>query len=329
MCLRPLHALPLPGVLTVNDKQAYKILSEDDFVRLPADAKSTVTPVPCGRCMECRLNKSREWATRMMLECQYHQSSYFVTLTYDDKNVPVTYYPDLDTGEALPALTLVKSDLQLFMKRLRRRLEYHGRPPIRYYAVGEYGDQTHRPHYHLVIFGLQLDDLELLKRSALGFPYYRSQLIEDCWPNGYSMVCQVSWETCAYVARYCTKKLSGDFAEFYQTFNILPEFALMSRKPGIAYQYFEDHKDEIYRTDEIFLQMASGGKSVKPCRYYDKMYDLENPELMQLIHERRQRKAEAAAALKQRQTNLSEYEQAEARTRVLMQRVAKLVRPDI
>lgn len=314
--------------MTVNDKQAYKILSEDEFVSLPSAARDTVVPVPCGKCMECRLNKSREWATRMMLECRYHQSSYFVTLTYNDATVPVSYFPDPDTGEALPSLTLVKRDLQLFMKRLRDRLFRLGRPQIRYYAVGEYGDKTHRPHYHLVIFGLQLDDLEFLKQSALGFPYYRSQLVEDCWPDGYSMVCNVSWQSCAYVARYCTKKLGGDFKEFYSTFNIQPEFSVMSRKPGIAYQYYQDHKDEIYRTDELFVQLAEGGKTVRPARYFDKLFDLENPELMAAIKERRVRKANAMQQLLDVQTNLSSYERAEARARLLMQCAMKLQRPD-
>ena len=77
--------------------------------------------IPCGKCSGCRLQRSREWANRCMLELEYHMSSYFVTLTYDDAHVPIHYYSDPETGEALPSMSLVKRDFQLFMKRLRKK----------------------------------------------------------------------------------------------------------------------------------------------------------------------------------------------------------------
>lgn len=285
--------------------------------------------IPCGQCIECRLNYSRNWANRMMLEAQYHEFSYFLTLTYDDFHVPLSYFPDPDTGEALPAMTLVKRDMQAFMKRLRRRLEYVGRPQIRFYGCGEYGTFTKRPHYHIIVFGLVLDDLERLKTSKLGFPYFRSKLIEECWPNGYSMVCNVSWETCAYVARYVTKKFTGDYKDFYETFNLTPEFSLMSRKPGIGRQYYEDHKDEMYQTDEMFVSTATGGKTVKPAPYYDKLYDLEQPDLLAKVKMVRRDRAEHAEELRQQQTTLSMDEQQEARYKLLLRRYEMLKREDV
>lgn len=300
--------------------------------------------IPCGHCIECRLKYSRDWATRMMLEAQYHESSYFVTLTYNELYVPRSYYPDPDTGEAMPSLTLRPNDLSAFIKRLRSRLDDLGRPPIRFYGCGEYGSTTHRPHYHIVIFGLCLDDLVHFKTSSQGFPYYRSKLIEDCWsekvydpvedktfriPFGNAMVCNVSWDTCAYVARYVTKKWSGDYKDFYESFNIVPEFSRMSRMPGIAHQYFEDHKDDIYRFDELFLKCSDGGKTVQPCSYFDKLYDLENPDLMQAVKERRRKRGEERQKIVQSNTTLTLDEQLAARQRLFEKRLAMLKRKEI
>lgn len=341
-CLNPLKGWQI-GV-NPSGKPNYHITSRDvDFLQYVSGAWrngyagqaysgkiiSNSIDVPCGHCIECRLKYSRDWATRMMLEAQYHESSYFVTLTYDDLHVPKSYYPDLDTGEAIPSLTLVKKDLQGFIKRLRRRLEYLKRPQIRFYGCGEYGTSTHRPHYHIVVFGLCLDDLEQLKVSSQGFPYYRSKLIEECWPFGFSMVCDVSWDTCAYVARYVTKKWTGDYKDFYSTFNILPEFSLMSLKPGIARRYFDEHKDDIYRFDELYLKCSDGGKTVQPCSYFDRLYDLENPELMQAVKDRRKKRGEERQRMVDANTSLSFEERLQVRQDLYEKRLLMLKRKEI
>ena len=285
--------------------------------------------IPCGQCIECRLNKSREWAVRMMLEAKYHESSYFVTLTYDNDHVPISYYGDPDTGEAQVSLTLKFEDLRSFWKQLRRKLSYRGLPKIRYYACGEYGSETHRPHYHAIIFGLQLDDLEPDRKSRLGHQYYRSEFLADTWKHGFVGVSPISFETCAYVARYVTKKWTGDYAEFYDHFNILPEFSTMSRRPGIAWQYFDEHKDDIYEFDEINLSLINMGKTVKPPRYFDKLYDVEEPVKMALIKENREDVAYLADQLRQRQTTLSREEQFAARAELFKKRYDMLPRKEI
>ena len=101
---------------------------------------------------------------------------------------------------------------------------------------------------------------------------------KDLGQLGFTICCDVSFDTCAYVARYVTKKKYGKEAQFYDTFNIPPEFSLMSRRPGIGHDFYMDHKDEIYYTDEVFISDSSGGKKFKPPRYYDRLYDLE-PDL--------------------------------------------------
>ena len=140
-----------------------------------------------------------------MMEARDHVSNLFITLTYKDSALPENEYIDPETGayEQSPVHTLRRRDVQLFLKRLRK----NSGQEIRYYGCGEYGDETFRPHYHLILFGLDLpaSDLSFLRQSSAGFPYYRSELIEKCWPHGHSLVCNISWDTCCYVARYCTK----------------------------------------------------------------------------------------------------------------------------
>ena len=115
-------------------------------IRLYKGVNSLVYPdglvVPCGKCLSCRIAKRREWTMRLWHELPYHQSSIFLTLTYDDDNLP-------------PNASLSKSDLQKFFKRLRKDLSYVDRK-IKYFAAGEYGPKTNRPHYHAIVFGLSL-----------------------------------------------------------------------------------------------------------------------------------------------------------------------------
>ena len=96
--------------------------------------------IPCGKCILCRKQKAAEWSLRMYHELSTSQKASFVTLTYDDTKLPANQ-------------TLVKAHLQNFMKRLRKRIEPE---KLRYYAVGEYGDKTQRPHYHMILFNHRL-----------------------------------------------------------------------------------------------------------------------------------------------------------------------------
>lgn len=303
-CYHPLRAIATDSK-TVNGKTVYQFLGPlEDYSKYPPDK---IQLIPCGQCIGCRLEYSRQWANRCMLELQYHDSSYFVTLTYDDFHVPKSYYSDPATGEAFTSLTLVKRDFQLFMKRLRKAFpDDH----IRFFMSGEYGSDTFRPHYHAILFGLHLDDLVYWNRSPEGFQYYNSPSLQKCWsdregnPIGFAVVAEVTWETCAYTARYVMKKLKGAEAHFYSDFNIQPEFTLMSRKPGIARQYFDDHPD-LYDFDYINISTAKGGRKFRPPRYYDQLFDVENPEKMQEIKEIRRKLASAAQEAKLQRTNLS------------------------
>lgn len=263
--------------------------------------------VPCGQCIGCRLDRSREWANRMMMEMEYHDTAYFLTLTYDDAHVPVhqyydEQYVDPDTGEVLDgikfydSLSLEPKDMTDFIKRLRRQQEYYfGRKGIMYFLCGEYGSQTMRPHYHAIVYDIRLPDLEPFGRSIGGvYQYYRSRSLEKLWPYGFVGVANVTWETCAYVARYILKKQTGQNASFYDTFNLVPEFVRMSLKPAIGLRYYEDHKDTIFDEDAIHFKTAMRGITCKPPAYFDKRFDMEYPSKMAEIKSQRIKSAHNA-----------------------------------
>lgn len=179
----------------------------------PEDYRSTHSPVspweevylPCGQCVGCRLERSRQWAVRCVHEASLHQHNVFVTLTYNDENVPWS-----ETGEQ----TLVKRDHQLFMKRLRKAFPDK---KIRFFMCGEYGEETNRPHYHYIIFGLDFSDKYVHAVNFRGDLKYRSPMLEKIWTKGNSEIAEVNFETCAYVARYIMKKHFGADADFFMT----------------------------------------------------------------------------------------------------------------
>lgn len=283
--------------------------------------------VRCGKCIGCRMDRSADWANRLLLEKEYYPDDqcYFLTLTYDDNYVPVSYTPDPETGEALPVLTLRRRDIQLFVKRLRKRLEPD---KIRVFYCGEYGPRTFRPHYHMIVFGLRLCDLVPYGKGEAGFMYYQSNFLTSVWserkapprhgsvtplsadpdyfctPYGRLLVSPASWNTFAYVARYTVKKLYGAEARAYEVLNIEPPFLGMSTDPGIGKQWYLDHPE--YKDFEyISVKTPQGGKKFRPPHYFDTLYDAEEPEKMEEIKAARKRLAEQIRKAKEVQTNLT------------------------
>ncbi len=182
------------------------------------DKFGKVVEVPCGHCINCRKERTKEWGFRLMCECLDWYSSVFLTLTYDEEHVTFVN----DASYPFYA-TLVPRDLQLFFKRLRKALD--GRR-IKYYACGEYGTNTLRPHYHAILFGVDFLDLPT---------------IDKCWQMGFVKLDEVNVATCNYVAGYVQKKLYG--REAYPDF-IVPPFSRMSKHLG--FDYFAKHHEEIF-----------------------------------------------------------------------------------
>lgn len=157
-------------------------------------------PFPCGKCLPCRINKRKMWTLRMLLELKMHDDALFVTLTYDDDHL-------VFNEDMVPQLC--KHDVQTFLKRLRKRIG-----KLRYYVCGEYGENTHRPHYHMVLFGV----------SPLFQP-----IIEKEWSNGFCSFGTVTRESIQYVAGYVTKKLGNA-----NNSNVNAEFSCMSLRPALG-----------------------------------------------------------------------------------------------
>jgi hypothetical protein len=231
----------------------------------------------CGRCIGCRLERSRQWAIRCLNEAELYEDNCFITLTYNNDNLPEDKSVHVE-------------DFQKFMKRFRKKYKgfkavQRGEKvtfPIRYFHCGEYGEKLSRPHYHACIFNFDFKDKELWSVRD-GINLYRSNALESLWPFGYSTIGDVTFESAAYVARYITKKITGDQSkDHYQGKN--PEYVSMSRRPGIGTDFYKQFGKELYNYDEMIVRKDI---KLKPPKFYDTLYEIDNPIHMQEIKERR------------------------------------------
>ncbi|WNK14074.1 MAG: replication initiator protein [Microvirus sp.] len=242
-CYRPLSAF--------QDDEGKVVFSEQL-------GSARVLTLPCGRCVGCRIDRSRAWAMRCVHEAQMHDHNCFLTLTYDDSHLP-------QNG------SLRYVHFQRFMKRLRKQAG----KPVRFYMCGEYGDKLTRPHYHACIFGYDFYD-KVPWSSGGGSPLFRSAHLESLWPFGFSSVGEVTFESAAYVAAYCMKKVVGSgAADHYERvsdtgeiFSLVPEFTRMSLKPGIGASWFDKFFESDVRSRDGV--MVSGRRLPVP-RYYDQL----------------------------------------------------------
>ena len=293
-CYRPLKAFVL-GNNPETGKKIIRVVNKEFNGEEYSKVGMPQIGIPCGKCIGCRLDYSRTWADRMIAEASLYKSNYFLTLTYDNEHLP-------PKRENSPIHSLNKRDAQLFMKRLRKALPEQ---KIRFFCAGEYGPQSMRPHMHIILFNCKLDDLKLLRENDLKQPYFVSETISKVWPFGFHIIANVNWDTCAYVARYVVKKQKGAGAEVYDKYNFEPEFSTMSRKPGIGHDFMVDHMDELYAYGSINIPTKDGAKSIRPCKYYDNLFDLEYPELMKDIKFDRQQAAIDYNKVRSSLTNLS------------------------
>jgi hypothetical protein len=264
--------------------QGAKICFLKEHARAPP--KAELLRLPCGQCIGCRLDRSREWATRLMHEARSHEETCFITLTYDESNLP-------------QGATLVKEHFTLFMKRLRQYAARNGFGKIRFFHCGEYGDEFKRPHYHALLYGIDFPDRRLWTvRDSHRID--SSDILDSIWGKGFTTVANLTWESAAYVARYALKKKHGNHALIpdektgllpYERLcpitltvaEVEPEYATMSNRPGIGADYFHRFGSDIYPLDEVIVN----SHPTKPPRYYDKLFEIDNPEAMEEIREQR------------------------------------------
>lgn len=249
----------------------------------PLKAINSTNPItlPCGQCIGCRLDRSEQWAVRCMNEAQMHEANSFITLTYSREHLPRDY-------------SLHKREFQLFMKRLRLSIEP---ARIRFFACGEYGPQTLRPHYHALIFGYDFaSDRVLVRHNEQGDLIYTSEILSAAWLyQGRCELGDISYQSARYVAGYCMKKIGGkNAAEHYNRVHpdtglrvqVEPEFQLQSNKPGIGSAWFDKFKTDAFPSD--FL-VVDGRQVMVPRYYFLKLREDERDALT------RQRKLKAAA----------------------------------
>ena len=237
--------------------------------------------LPCGQCIGCRLERSRQWAIRCVHEALLSEKSCFITLTYNDDHI----HPS-------GSLKFHKKEFVDFMKRLRKHYAKDG-IKIRFFHCGEYGSIWQRPHHHAILFGVDFKEDRYLKSvTKLGYPLFVSPTLEKLWsdsngdPFGFVRIGECTFETVAYVARYVVKKVNGA-AAYDNYYGREPEYITMSRRPGIGHDWLFAHP-EIYNYDEIVIRH---GLKCKPPRYYDRLLEEVAPEFMEKIKDERKVKA--------------------------------------
>lgn len=274
-CLFPLVGFKT-GAYTEKGKDDYLIMPHNygDYISLDTaskykricpgapmvciDGKSFLcdpTPIPCGKCVGCRLDNARHWKNRLCLEALDYKPDevYFMTLTYDDAHLPIN-----EDGEPY----VEKSHFQNFMKLLRR---YHG--DYRYFACSEYGSVGHRPHFHAILFG-KLDHV-----APIGVNQYRSDSIDLCWSKGMKDIKIAEPGCMAYVAGYVEKKQADPY---YYSYPVKP-FLLMSDRPGIGFSYLQ--KIDLVHDPHIYGNFGGSHSTTIPPALMRKLQDAPGYDL--------------------------------------------------
>ena len=192
-----------------------------------------------------------------------HKQNAYITLTYEGENI----HPSLNY-----------QDFQKFIRRLRKSRQQQ---TLRYFAAGEYGGESGRPHWHALIFGTNFADQQPIAKNL-----NRSPELEELWPHGFSSIGEVTWQSAGYVAAYCVKKVNGPTADNHYTrvnlttgelIRLTPEMARMSLKPAIGRTWLEKYWREVYEA-RTGVVTKPGGNQYKAPRYYDKMIEKWIPE---------------------------------------------------
>lgn len=207
--------------------------------------------VPCGQCAACQTNRRNEWSIRLQQELRDSCSAQFVTLTYSDDNIPIREVVDQETGDVRYVPVVLKDEMQRYMKRLRKLLKH---VKFRYYLVGEYGTHTCRPHYHILGFGVPSDMIDCYAAA---------------WQDkGHIKIGSVTEQSIMYVSKYHVNKTNyPEGAE--------PSFVLMSRNPGIGYQYVDRMYDYHNPYNDRTYYPDNGSKRRLPRYYKERLWTPE------------------------------------------------------
>ena len=347
-CYHPKHAMFRPGLRP--NKKGEMTHGRPDIYPYSFHTEPCVDPftgelleeftIPCGKCLGCFLDKSQQWACRVVMESLDYVDNYFITLTYDEDHVPRNckskYFNrsqqrwiDYATDDWMDVKTLSLEDYQNFFKRLRiGLLRYFGQDdPIRYFGCGEYGSTTLRPHYHLCVCNLKLQDLVPLGVNRIGQTLYSSDFLSNTWGNGHIAVAPLNFQTAAYTTRYCMKKATGDPYQFIDA-GMPDQFQTMSRRPGLGRFWYDTHADSVWSSDKVVLPATSKDKAptYRVPRYFDNILKREDPVRFAEVKKRRELVKSLADGVRADQTDLDDLGYFELQERSTAQRLTSLVR---
>lgn len=289
---------PISALLMVNPQTGERKLNFNPNPNYSYNKFCRYVQIPCGQCIGCRLDYARQWSARCMLEASYYDWNWFLTLTYDDLHLAekTAMFPCRQKvkGEFQTVMKevapLYPEDLTLFLKRLRMHFKRkHGCDNIRFFACGEYGDKSGRPHFHIILFNCPIFDLkESVRMRGKNTPLFESQEISDIWNKGLVAIGQCNYQTCNYVSRYIMKKHKGKSKDFYEKNGLTPEFVRMSRKPGIGKRYYDENKEHIYSYDCLYIvDKDNNPVKLRPPRYFDSKFEEEHPGIFDFIKSQR------------------------------------------
>lgn len=205
-------------------------------------------PINCGKCPDCIARRTSQWSFRLQKEAEVSTSAFFLTLTYNSECIPLT-------NRGFP--TLEPQHVTLFLKRLRKK---NKGTKIKYYYVGEYGSKTQRPHYHMLLFNANMED------------------IESTWNYGKVHYGKVSGASIGYTLKYMVKDPS---IKKHPGNNRINEFGRMSKGLGLAYltsQIIQYHKQKHHLLERINVQID--GKRISMPRYYKERIYSEQEKLI-------------------------------------------------
>jgi hypothetical protein len=267
--------------------------------------------IPCGHCIGCKKEKARQWAVRASHEASLYDDNAFITLTYNNEHLPQGQNCDECAKNSLEVFkacegkynyyTICQRDVTLFLKRLRDKLG-----KFRYFGCTEYGDDGERPHAHILLFGLDFKDKQVLTRdkNTGGAKYFISETLTDIWGKGYTLIAPVVYETAQYVAGYVYKKVGKKYQQYanrifnyidYQTgeyriiylkpydrinpitgnvYTVGDEKQFMSRRPGIARKWLEQNVGDLLHDGTIHINGQRHGST----KYYDRFMEKEYPK---------------------------------------------------
>lgn len=285
------YALDLPGGTAYFDYETRdkEVVFGDAVGHFKVKTKNISIPkyidcrLPCGKCLGCLADKSRNYATRAIHEyyANRDQEGCFVTLTFNDDM--------LNKRDVENPWSVSRTELSGFIKRMRERIYSKYGKTVRIFASGEYGELHLRPHYHMIIYGFNFPDKYETSYRPFGkdiIRYYRSDFLEDLWkpaydnPSfGFSSIGELTQNSCQYVSRYTAKKLNNLTDKEYKRSNTEKPFLYTPSKEGLGFKYFQKYYKEIYANG--YCHWHNGVKAPIPS-YYNTLLKKYDPDLFEV-----------------------------------------------